>query len=124
MIFQVRAAYERSIEIDPEHFAALIGLAEIAAESDQRAEAVALYDRAAAADEGDPAPAYAAALLLSSPESEEAVRRLEALLMSHPRHGPPANDLAVIFAERGDLDRALVYIILRAVRRGRVFTRL
>jgi tetratricopeptide (TPR) repeat protein len=113
----VREAFERAVELGPEHAPALAGLAEIAAEAGERQAALALYDRAAAADPDDPGPSYAAiGLLASGQEGEEAQRRLEALLRGHPHHAGAADGLARILATRGrDLDRALE-LAQRAVR--------
>jgi tetratricopeptide (TPR) repeat protein len=104
----VREAFERAVELDPEHARALAGLAEVAAEAGEREAALALYDRAAEADPDDPGPARAAIQLLASGEEREAQRRLEELLRRHPLDAGAANDLARILAARGrDLDRAL-----------------
>jgi tetratricopeptide (TPR) repeat protein len=114
---RVREAFERAIELDPEHARALAGLAELSAEAGERQAALALYDRAAAADPADPAPAYAASQLPAPErESEGAQRRLEELLRQHPHHARAANDLArILAASGGDLDRALE-LAQRAVR--------
>jgi tetratricopeptide (TPR) repeat protein len=73
--------------------------------------AVALYDRAVAADPEDPGPAYeAAALRLASADGGAAERRFEALLRTHPWHGEAAYQLARRALERGETDdRALDY---------------
>jgi tetratricopeptide (TPR) repeat protein len=114
---RVREAFERAVALDPEHAPALAGLAEISAEAGEREAALALYDRAAAADPADPGPAHAAIQLLApSREPDEAQRRLEEILRQHPLHAGAANDLARILAARGrDLDRALE-LARRAVR--------
>jgi tetratricopeptide (TPR) repeat protein len=104
-----RAAYDRALELDPGEARALVGLAEMSAESGDLEGAVALYDRASEADPEDPAPARAAAqLLLDAQQTDRARERLERLLDRHPREAGAARDLARIHAERGELDRALV----------------
>jgi tetratricopeptide (TPR) repeat protein len=103
-----RAAYDRALELDPGNAAALVGLAEVSAESGDLEGAVALYDRASEADPEDPAPARTAAqLLLDAQQTDRAQERLERLLDRHPREAGAARDLAHIHAERGELDRAL-----------------
>jgi tetratricopeptide (TPR) repeat protein len=104
---EVREAFERAIELDPQHAPALVGLAELAAAAGDVEAAVAAYDRAAGADRDDPAPAHAAARLLAERgQTGEAERRLEALLDRHPREAGAAHELARILADRGELDRA------------------
>ncbi len=106
---QVREAFERALELDPEHAPALAGLAGLAAEGGERERALTLYDRAAKAAPEDPTPAYAAIQrLLAQGRSDEAQRRLVELLERHPRHAGAAVDLAQLLVRRGgDLDRAL-----------------
>ena len=50
---------------------------------------------------------YSAARLLIESNTDEAMERLEKMLVEHPRHGRSANDLAVLLAERKDFDRAM-----------------
>jgi tetratricopeptide (TPR) repeat protein len=103
-----RAALERALELDPRHAPALIGLAQLAAEADDVAQALLLYDRAARAQPTDPSAAYAASrLLIARERPEEAQPRLEALLQRHPRHAEAAADLAeLLLREERDLERA------------------
>jgi tetratricopeptide (TPR) repeat protein len=104
---QAREAFERALELDPDHAPALAGLAELSAEAGEHAAAIALYDRAAEADPEQPAyPLGAAKLQLDAQRTDEAAQRLEQLLDRHPREAAAANDLALILAERGELDRA------------------
>jgi tetratricopeptide (TPR) repeat protein len=105
---QVRAAFERALELDPERAQALAGLAALEAAAGEREAALVLYDRAAAADPDDPAPERAAARLrLDAGEAEDAELRLERLLDRHPREAAAALELARLLEERGELDRAL-----------------
>jgi tetratricopeptide (TPR) repeat protein len=104
---RVREAFERALELEPDYAPALAGLAELSAEAGERDAALALYDRAAEADPKQPAyPLAAAKLELDAQRTDEAALRLEQLLDRHPREAGAANDLAVILAERGELDRA------------------
>jgi tetratricopeptide (TPR) repeat protein len=105
----VRQAFERALELDPEHAAAMAGLAELAAEAGDLQRALALYDRAVRAEPDDPVFPYAAIqLLLGQGRSDEAERRLVALLERQPRHAAAAADLARLLLRTGrDLERAL-----------------
>jgi tetratricopeptide (TPR) repeat protein len=103
----VREAFERAVELDPQNAQALVGLAELSAASGELEAALALYDRAAAADPGDPTPARAAArLLLDTGSTAAAEQRLSALLERHPRDAIAALELAQVLAARNDLERA------------------
>jgi tetratricopeptide (TPR) repeat protein len=106
---QAKPAFERALELDAKEPTALAGLARIAAESGDRGAAIALYDRAIAAD-ASAAPALAAALLLRDAGDAAASReRLEALLRAHPRDAEAANALANLLAEHGELEPARDY---------------
>ena len=61
------------------------------------------------AEPEDATPALAAVALVREADPEEAARRLERLLDSHPRTASAANELAGILADRGKLDRARIY---------------
>jgi tetratricopeptide (TPR) repeat protein len=112
----VRAAYERALELEPDHVRSLMGLARLSAEDGAPETAVALYDRAAAADPEDPVPAWSAIELLADPGTEALEPRLEDLLWRHPRHAQAADRLArLLLARGGEADRALE-LALRAVR--------
>jgi tetratricopeptide (TPR) repeat protein len=105
----VRACFERAIELDPDDARALSGLGRIAGGSGEFERAIALYDRAAAADPDEPEHPYAAIELLSAHgRSKEVERRLEAMLKGHPYYGRAADRLARHLVARGEsLDRAL-----------------
>jgi tetratricopeptide (TPR) repeat protein len=104
----LRAAFERAVELDPQHAPALAGLAELAARANDVDRALALYDRAAQARPADSAAAYAASrLLLERGRAAEAETRLDALVQRHPRHAEAAADLARLLLGAGrDLERA------------------
>jgi tetratricopeptide (TPR) repeat protein len=105
-----RAAFERALELEPDHAPALAGLALLSAEAGKLAAALALYDRAAEADPEQPAYLLAAAKLqLDAQRTDEAAERFEQLLARHPREAEAANDLARILAERGEFDRAVEF---------------
>jgi len=106
---QVRAGFERSLELEPERSNALIGLAELAVAAGKNDEAIALYDRALTSTPDDPVPARAVVALLQGPEQTvERERRLTEMVARNPRDAFAANALAQSLAERNaDLDRAL-----------------
>jgi tetratricopeptide (TPR) repeat protein len=108
---QVRAGFERSLELEPERADALIGLAELAAASGANAEAIALYDRALTSTPDDPAPARAAVALLQGPEQAvEREKRLTEMVTRNPRDAFAANALALSLVEReADLALALSF---------------
>ncbi len=103
------AGYERALELDPQSWRALAGLAGLAAESGDPTRALSLYDRAIAAGPEDPTPALAAVALVRKTDPEQTARRLEQFLDRHPREASAANELAGILADRGELGRARVY---------------
>jgi tetratricopeptide (TPR) repeat protein len=106
-----RQAYERALELDPELASALMGLAELAAEEGNLDAAVALYDRASQADDGNPEAALEAiSLLQSTQNTSELQLRLESLLESDPRNARAANELAKLLAKsEASLDEAAGY---------------
>jgi tetratricopeptide (TPR) repeat protein len=112
----VRAAYERALDLDPDHVRSLMGLAKLSAEDGAPDTAVALYDRAAAADPEDPTAAWSAIELLADQGTEALEPRLEALLWGHPRHAQAANRLARLLLERGNESERALELALRAVR--------
>jgi len=90
-----RKAFERALEFEPQHAAALARLAALAAEQGDREAAIALYDRAALADPEDATYAWEAIQLASaSDHGAELDRRLEALLARHAIHAAAAELLA------------------------------
>jgi len=113
---EMRTAYQRAFELDPENALALAGLGRLAADPEV---ALALYTRAAAADPADPAPQRAAAaLLVRLGRREEAERRLAELLREHPYDAVAAARLAeLLLAREADTDRTLE-LARRAARFG------
>jgi len=113
---EVRAAYGRALELDPENALALAGLGRLAADPQA---ALDLYTRAAAADPADPAPQRAAAeLLVGLGRREEAERRFAELLGEHPYDAAAAAHLAeLLLAREAETDRTLE-LARRAVRFG------
>jgi tetratricopeptide (TPR) repeat protein len=111
-----REAYERALELAPASAAALAGLARLADGVDP-SEAVALFDRAAAADPSDAEPRIGAArALLESGQREDARRRLLALLESHPLEPEPPADLVSLDLASVQVDRRTLAWAERASR--------
>lgn len=82
---EIRAAYQRALELDPENVEALAGLAHLAADGGDAEAALALYGRAAAAGPLEPSIAREEVeLLISSGRADEAQGRLQELLLRHP----------------------------------------
>jgi tetratricopeptide (TPR) repeat protein len=116
---EVRAAYERALELEPENAHALSGLARLRAEAGDAEAALSLFERAAAADPEDASPAHAAAeLLISLGRGDEAEARLEDRLEGHPFDGRAALRLAELGAERGAEAERTLALARRAVRFG------
>jgi tetratricopeptide (TPR) repeat protein len=114
---QTREALERALELEPERFLVLVALAELAADGGAADEALALYDRAAAANPSDPGAAWAAIeLLVSSARDTEVEGRLEALLDVHGYHAGAASLLARRLVERGENLELANAMARRAVR--------
>jgi tetratricopeptide (TPR) repeat protein len=113
---EVHAAYQRSLELDPENALALAGLGRLAADPEA---ALTLYTRAAAADPADPELQRAAAeLLVGLGRREQAERQLAELLREHPYDAPAAARLAELLLTReAETDRTLE-LARRAVRFG------
>jgi tetratricopeptide (TPR) repeat protein len=96
----VRAAYAEALAAAPGNALALAGLGRLAVPDDQ-AKAIALFDRASAADPSSPAPQLEAAkLLVAAGEVDAAARRLDALLVKHPLEADAAALRARIDLER------------------------
>jgi tetratricopeptide (TPR) repeat protein len=107
---EVRAAYLRALELDPDHSAAAqIGLARLAAEAGDADVALDYYARAAANQPDDATALFASAeLLISLERRPEAERQLEQALERDPYDDRSAARLAALLLERSaDLDRAL-----------------
>ena len=131
---EVRAAYARAVALDAGNAGALAGLGRLALDRDP-AQAVALFDRAAAAEPSDPGPKLAAARALRASGPPEAVaRRLDALLDQHPFEAEAAAELVSLDFEREVVTPRTLERARRAARFGggieayeqlsRVYTRL
>jgi tetratricopeptide (TPR) repeat protein len=107
---KAREAFDRALELDPEHVEALIGLAALLAEAGDIDAALALYDQAADLDPKDQTSAIAAArLVVGAGRNSEAQRRFEAVLNEHPREVDAALGLARILAEQREFKKSLGY---------------
>jgi tetratricopeptide (TPR) repeat protein len=119
---EVRQAYARALKFDPENARALQGLGRLALERDP-VEALALFDRAAAADPGaasaDPAAELTATqALIAAGRLEEATERLKALGALHPYDAQVAMALLELEIERGIATQRTLALARRAVRFG------
>jgi tetratricopeptide (TPR) repeat protein len=107
---KAREAFDRALELDPEHAEALVGLAVLSAEAGDVDAALAFYDRAAKLDSEDPAAVLAAAKLeLGAGRTAAAQARFEAVLGDHPRESGAAIELARILADQGKFESGLEY---------------
>jgi tetratricopeptide (TPR) repeat protein len=114
----VRAVYARALELQPGSAAALAALARLTPPGD-RAAAIELFDRAAAADPSDAEPRLEAAKALAAGGSlDEAAERLDALLLAHPHEGEAAAERARLDLERGVATAQTLERARRAVRFG------
>lgn len=87
--------FERALALEAERASALTELAALSAAGGNPQAAIALYDRADAADPEDPEHAWNAIQLITvSGNDAETERRLEALLSRHGYHAAAANLLA------------------------------
>jgi tetratricopeptide (TPR) repeat protein len=115
---EVSAAYARAVALDAANAGALAGLGRLARDRDP-AQAVALFDRAAAAEPSDPEPKLEAARALrASGPPEAVVRRLDALLDQHPFETQAAADLVSLDIERGVVTPRTLERARRAARFG------
>jgi tetratricopeptide (TPR) repeat protein len=114
----VRAAYARAVELDPNDAWALAGLGRATVASDPT-EAVALFDRAAAADPTEPEYLLAGArAALSAGKAEPAERRLMLLLGKFPMEGEAAAELVALDLRRERVTQKTVDWARRAARFG------
>jgi tetratricopeptide (TPR) repeat protein len=114
----VRAAYERAVELEPLNPQALASLGRLESSGDPEA-ALALFDRAAAADPADPAPkSQAARVLIASGKLAEAEERLDALLLEHPLEAEAAAERARLDLQQGVATARTLERARRAVRFG------
>ena len=115
-----RAAYERALALDAKCGPALLGLARLEVAEGHPDAALARYADAVAAqgdvDLGDPAPRREwAELLLAQGRKEEAIARLEDLLLHDPYDGGAAARLALLRAEREEMRDEALSLAKRAV---------
>ncbi len=113
-------SFERALELDAANARALLGLALLAEGRGDLDAAVALYDRAAAAEpDASEARTAAARIQLARGAAADAEQRFEAALRANPRDALAARELASILLsrKRGAEARALD-LSLRAVRFG------
>jgi tetratricopeptide (TPR) repeat protein len=116
---EVRTSLDRALMLEPTLVSALVATAQMHAATEEVDEALALYDRALAAEPGNEDVAWAAIeLLIANGRDDGVERRAGILLLIHPYHGDAAHLLARRLAQRaGELDRARA-LALRAMRFG------
>ena len=113
----VRAAFERALEIDAAHERALLGLARIEDTNGRVEEALALIGRAAdgSPESGEPR-GLKAQLLIEAARPAEAESALEELLHLDPYDGSAAASLVALLRERGVVDDRTAELQSRATR--------
>ena len=115
----MRSEYERALAGEPNNPKALIGLAQVTVKHDVAA-AIALLDRATAADPSDPDPQLAVArILVAIDRKEDAATRLKALLDRHPLEAEAAAALVSLDLEAGHASEKTLDWARRAARFGR-----
>ncbi len=108
---KAREAFDRALELDPEHAKALIGLAALSVQAGEVDTALALYDRAAKLEPQDSTAVLSAAKLeLGAGRTAAAQARFEAVLAHHPRQADAAIELARILANQGKFEASLDYV--------------
>jgi tetratricopeptide (TPR) repeat protein len=113
-----RAAYERAIALESGNARALAGMGRVLRESEPD-RAVEFFDRAAAADPTDPEPGrLAAKALAAAGKTDDAAKRLEALLAQHPLDAEAAALRAQLDLDRGVASAATLDWARRAARLG------
>jgi tetratricopeptide (TPR) repeat protein len=116
---ETRRAFERALEIKPDHERALLGLARLEAASGRVEEAHSLLARAIEASPESDAPLRAKAeLLIDAGRPEEAERALEELLHHNPYDGVAAATLGSLRRDRGVVDARTSELEARATRFG------
>ena len=105
---EARRGFEKALALEAAHAPSLVGLATLAAQRGEIDTAIALFERASAADPPGIEPRYQAAqLLLAAGRSDDALAALTDLVREAPAHAAACNDLAWLLAEQEtDLDRA------------------
>lgn len=99
--------YSGVLALNPDHLLALRQLGVFALNDGRPEEAIALFDRAAKLNAGDPDLYHGiATALLSKGALDEATLAFEAALKVDPRHHPSLFDLAVLWQKQGQLEKA------------------
>ncbi|MBW2387822.1 MAG: tetratricopeptide repeat protein [Deltaproteobacteria bacterium] len=115
---EIRAAYNKALELEPENALALSGLGRLALPADP-AQALSFFDRSAAASPKDAQPRLQAArALVALGRKDEAEERLNQLLNDHQIHGEAAALLAELQLARGLSSDRTLDLAKRAVRFG------
>jgi tetratricopeptide (TPR) repeat protein len=118
-VAETRTAFERALEIKPDHERALLGLARLEAANGRVEEALSLLARAIEASPESTAPLRAKAeVLIDAGRPEEAERALEELLHQNPYDGVAAATLASLQRDRGVVDARTSEFEARATRFG------
>jgi Tfp pilus assembly protein PilF len=113
-----RSAYERAIELDSGNARALAGMGRVLGASDPD-RAVEFFDRAAAADRLDPEPGrLAAKVLAAAGKTDDAAKRLDALLAQHPVDAEACALRAKLDLDRGVASAETLDWARRAARLG------
>ncbi|MAI78330.1 MAG: hypothetical protein CL917_05290 [Deltaproteobacteria bacterium] len=114
---ETRSAFQRALEIKPDHERALLGLARLEAANGRVEAATSLLARAIEASPESDAPLRAKAqLLINTGQLEEAERALEELLHQDPYDGVAAATLASLRQKRGVVDAHTAELQARASR--------
>jgi tetratricopeptide (TPR) repeat protein len=114
-----RKAFERALAIDDKNERALLGLARVERDAGASDAALALYDRAIAADPESAEPMReAGALAAKLGRKDDAEKRFTALLKEVPYDGGAARSLAELRFARGEKDERTLELARRAVAFG------
>jgi tetratricopeptide (TPR) repeat protein len=118
-VVAARAAFERALELDAKSARALLGLARLEVAAGASDQALALFDRARAADPESSAPVReAAAVLVALGRRGDAETKLSDLLRDQPTDGEAARSLAELRLARGTNDERTLDLARRAVAFG------
>lgn len=116
---ETRLAFERALQIEPDHEHALLGLARLEGASGRVDQALSLIERAVEAFPESDAPLRAKAkLLMNAGAPEDAEGALEDLLHHDPYDEAAAASLAALRRARGTVDDRTAELEARAVRFG------
>jgi tetratricopeptide (TPR) repeat protein len=114
---ETRVAFERALQIEPDHERALLGLARAEVAAGRVEEALSLQARAIqASPESDEPRRARAELLIAAGRPEAAERELEGLLQQHPYDAAAAASLAALRHKRGAVDDRTAELEARAAR--------